>query len=67
MKTKKANQIVKVVLLALAILSTALGCERELNEFSELTESAEQTQSLAEAEELGVRLFHSGAVMRRSS
>ncbi|MHC4639584.1 MAG: hypothetical protein ACYTBV_19110, partial [Planctomycetota bacterium] len=54
MKTKKAYQIVKVVLLVLAILSTALGCERELNEFSELTESTEQTQSLAEAEELGV-------------
>ncbi len=61
METKKTYQIVEVVLMVLAILFTALGCERELTESSELTESVEQTRSLnetalagSEAEELGV-------------
>ncbi|MFH1884871.1 MAG: hypothetical protein ABIL62_19415 [Planctomycetota bacterium] len=61
METKKTYQIGEVVLLVLALLFTAVGCERELNKSTELKESTEQTQSLneaalagAEAEELGV-------------
>lgn len=61
METKKTYQIGKVVLLVLALLFTAVGCERELNKSTELKESTEQTQSLnetalagSEAEEVGV-------------
>jgi len=59
METKKTYQIGEVVLLVLALLFTAVGCERELNKSTELKESTEQTQSLNEtalagAEEVGV-------------
>ena len=64
METKKTYQIVEVVLILLAMLFTAVGCERKMGNLPEKTtptESAEQTQSLneaalasAEAEELGV-------------
>jgi len=60
-KTKETSQIIKVILILLAMLFTPIGCERELNIPAELKESDEQSQSLkevptdgAEAEELGI-------------
>lgn len=64
MEIKKTYQIVEVILMVLALLFIAIGCERKLGKLPEKampTESAEQTQSLnktalagVEAEELGV-------------
>ncbi|MFC1795253.1 ankyrin repeat domain-containing protein, partial [Planctomycetota bacterium] len=61
MKMNKTYRIVEVVLIVLALLFTAIGCEKELTKSTELKEPTEQTQLLdgtslagAEAEELGV-------------
>ena len=74
METKKTYQIGEVVLLVLALLFTAVGCERELNKSTGLKESTEQTQSLnetalagAEAEELGVIIEHNVPVPMRDA
>jgi len=58
---RKNHSILKVTLVILTLMFITIGCEREHNEYSELTESSEQIQSLnkessidAEDEELGV-------------
>ena len=72
METKKAYQIVEVVLLVLVLIFSSVGCEKELTKSTKSKEQAEQTQSLnetsttdAEDEELGVIIERSVPVPMR--
>jgi len=61
METKKTYQIVEVVLMVLAVMFTAVGCERKLTKSPD-----KQTQSLNEAALAGAEVEELGVIIERN-